>query len=395
MTKLRRKTSSLYLSSFASENKQTMPINKDALNRIRIIDGMLANPLGSYTTEDILRRVNGACGSEQRTVSLRMIQKDIKAIDEQFGKKIIRVPGYGGRRAVRYEDQSQPIFTQKLSDDEAAILHEALKTLGSMEGLENLQWLETLRKRLNEKIDDQEFPLISFSCNENLRMQPNMMGRLYLAISRRVAINIKYQRFGAEPSEFIISPYQLKQYNDRWYLIGTPMGDDTFKYRRDFYINLPLDRINSISAVEGVEYVDCDDSFEERFDDIIGVTFYEDVPVEEILIAVKRNHAGYIETKPLHGSQIKLVPELQAEKHLKYPTLSEYDFYNLSLRPNREFYSLLYQFGLDILVISPESIRLKAANEFNDIPSTITSARQEAIILFLIIVVIPPIEIIR
>ena len=355
MTKLRRKTNSLYLNSFASENKLTMPINKDALNRIRIIDGMLANPLGSYTTEDILRRVNGACGSEQRTVSLRMIQKDIKAIDEQFGKKIIRVPGYGGRRTVRYEDQSQPIFTQKLSDDEAAILHEALKTLGSMEGLENLQWLETLRKRLNEKIDDREFPLISFSCNENLRMQPNMMGRLYLAISRKVAINIKYQRFGAEPSEFIISPYQLKQYNDRWFLIGCPSGTEEFPHNPYFIVNLALDRIlDFVEQPDGYQKPEVD--LKARFDEIVGVTFNSQDNVEEILFAVAPSAIPYIETKPLHITQMAYPVEEQSKLRAKYPTLEEFSFYSIECRPNYELIGLLSSFLDQIVIVSPESL---------------------------------------
>ena len=61
-----------------------MPVNKDALKRYRIIDRLLSDPNRDYTTDRILKEVNQEC--EQ--VSIRMIQKDIKALEEEFGKPI-------------------------------------------------------------------------------------------------------------------------------------------------------------------------------------------------------------------------------------------------------------------------------------------------------------------
>ena len=77
-----------------------MPANKDALRRYRIIDKLLADPNHDYTTEDIKVRVNHECPK----VSIRMIQKDIKALEEEFGKIMVR--NAGGRGTVKYEDQS-------------------------------------------------------------------------------------------------------------------------------------------------------------------------------------------------------------------------------------------------------------------------------------------------
>ena len=56
-----------------------MPVNKDALKRYRIIDRLLSDPNRDYTTDRILKEVNQEC--EQ--VSIRMIQKDIKALEEE------------------------------------------------------------------------------------------------------------------------------------------------------------------------------------------------------------------------------------------------------------------------------------------------------------------------
>ena len=61
-----------------------MPVNKDAMARYRIIDKMLADPHYNYTTKQIEKAVSRECPK----VSTRMIQKDIKALEEDFGKEL-------------------------------------------------------------------------------------------------------------------------------------------------------------------------------------------------------------------------------------------------------------------------------------------------------------------
>lgn len=341
-----------------------MPVNKDALNRIRIIDQMLSNPLGSYSTEDIRRRVNGACGDKQREVTLRMIQKDIKAIEDQFEKKVVREVGYGGRRTVRYEDQSQPIFSQQLTDEEAAILHEALKMLGRLDGLENLQWLDSLRKRLDERIDDRALPIISFSYNEQLRMQPKMLGRLFSAISRNVAIDVVYQRFGAEPEHHLLSPYQLKQYNDRWYLLGCPAGTEESTYNPEIIKNLALDRILDFTELtDGYQEIEID--LKARYDEIVGVTYYSDIDIEEIVFAVAPSAIPFIETKPIHITQMVYPEEEQLRMKKLYPQLQAFAFYSIECRPNYELISNLASYQDQIVVVEPKILSKNIWNSIN------------------------------
>ena len=345
-----------------------MPVNKDALNRIRIIDQMLANPLGNFSTDDIRRRVNGACGDKQREVSLRMIQKDINAIEEQFEKKIVREIGYGGRRTVRYEDQSQPIFSQQLTDEEATILHQTLKLLGHFDGLDNLQWIEALRKRLNERVDDSKLPYLSFSHNERLRSEPHMLGRLFSAIAQKSAVNVIYQPFGAERRHIILSPYQLKQYNDRWFLLGTPEGTKDYPFDPEFIVNLALDRI--------IDFTECKELYKEpvadlkdRFDQIIGVTYRKDADIEEILFAVSPSALSYIETKPLHITQMRYPDAEQTRLREEYPKLKYFTFYSIECRPNYELYALLASYQDQIRVIEPSGVVEKITNSLKNLQS--------------------------
>ena len=89
-----------------------MPVNKDAMARYRIIDRMLADPHKDYTTKDIEKAVSLECPK----VTMRMIQKDVKALEEEFGKELVR--NAGGRGTVKYKDQTAPLFYHEFAADE-------------------------------------------------------------------------------------------------------------------------------------------------------------------------------------------------------------------------------------------------------------------------------------
>ena len=210
-----------------------MPVNKDALKRYRIIDRMLSNPNRDFTTGDILKRVNQECPH----VSIRMIQKDIKALEEEFGKEMIR--NADGRGTVRYADQSEPLFYQELTSDEEEVLREVLKSLGQFEGLDNFTWLDLLKKKL-EMTETTALPVISFSKNEGLQIPGTLLGRLFMAISKKSVIELTYEPFGKAAYPIKVHPYQLKQYNDRWFLLCCPLTTKEFPFNPEFILTFAL-----------------------------------------------------------------------------------------------------------------------------------------------------------
>lgn len=328
-----------------------MPVNKDALKRYRIIDEILSDPYHDYTTRQICHRVNHACDS---AVSLRMIQKDIKALNEEFGKALVK--NEGGRGTVRYEDQSTPVFSKKLTSDEQQVLREMLRTLGQFEGLENFTWLDLLKKRLDvDKSADSERSLISFGSNKRLQIPHNLLGRLYTAISRRQVIGINYHKgFEAEATYLEVYPYQLRQYNDRWFLIATPIKHD----KPDFIGTYPLDRIEEqFDYLEGINYVETHVDINARFDEIVGVTYMEENDVEDITFAVRQKSVDYVRTKFIHDTQIEYEgDDLESFRH-KYPSLSDCFFFSIECRPNYELTSRLASFGDNLIVVEPKTIR--------------------------------------
>ena len=331
-----------------------MPVNKDALKRYRIIDRILSDPNRDYTTDDILDKVNRECDH----VSKRMIQKDIKALEEEFGKTMIR--NFGRRGTVRYEDQSEPLFYQELTWEEEEVLREVLRSLGQFEGLDNFTWLELLKKKLEMKEDPNELPFISFSKNEGLQMPETLLGRLFNAIARKQVIRLTYTPFGREARKFSVIPYQLKQFNDRWFLLCCPLGNEQFPFNSEFIMNLPLDRISKeFEYLENEPYIQTSVDLKARFNEIIGVTLIQENDVEYIYYAVKKEQLDYIRTKWLHSSQMELDEESQEEFRQKYPSLSDCTFFTIECRENNELYARFASYCESVVLVEPTYMRTK------------------------------------
>ena len=339
-----------------SEKQHAMPVNKDAMSRYRIIDKMLADSSHDYTTGDILDAVLKECPH----VSLRMIQKDIKALEDpygQFQKEMIR--NAGGRGTVRYKDQSVPLFYQELTDDEEELLREVLKTLGQFEGLDNFTWLDLLKKKLDMKGSDSQRPMISFGKNDVLQIKDNLLGRLFTAISRKKVIRFNYRPFSsADVLVKTVYPYQLKQYNNRWYLLCSPVGTEQEPFNPEFIANFALDRFEGdFDYVEDEPYFETSVDLEDRFSEIIGVTMLKDEVCEDIYFAVKPQFVKYIETKWMHGNQMPLDEDAEEDFRRRYPKLSDNKFFSIECRPNPELYNRFASYAGLVTLVEPVRVR--------------------------------------
>jgi predicted DNA-binding transcriptional regulator YafY len=239
-----------------------MPTNKNALARIAILDELLADRHHYYNLDDLTEKCNQALEyNEQKPVTSRCIQKDINFIEyDGFHAEIERFTK-DGKYIIRYKDPSFSIFTKKLSDDEKNLLQEVLSTIGQFDGLSNFEWIDNLKQRL----DIEERPkVISFSNNPYLK-NSNLLAQIFDYVSHKNVVKVCYSAFTSAKSGMCFHPYLLKQYNDRWYLIGAADSDGKI-------LNLALDRITSIEPVADKEFVEPAEDFADRFEDIVGVT---------------------------------------------------------------------------------------------------------------------------
>lgn len=359
-----------------------MPLNKKAIVRYRVIDEMLSDKHHYFSTQDICDRCNRVLPEfgdkdDYEPVTIRTIQSDLKALPSLFPDvEIVHLTDPTGRRVVRYEDQSVSIFAKKLTEEEKALLKEVLNTLGQFSGLDNFEWLESLQMRLNDKksfnerMDDvanDDRKIILFSTNEYLKNK-EYLGWFFSAIKNRKVVKLDYRKFGQEqPSHFVVYPYFLKQYNDRWYLICNHVGDETHPYRSFHMENLPLDRIESYDYAENIEYKDCPIDVEERFFDIVGVTYMAKRPLTRISFCVSKDLAPYIETKPIHNSQRRIVGEELDSMRASHPSFADYVFYDIECIPDDyELPRLLKSFGSKLIVLSPDEIRKQVIEELKE-----------------------------
>lgn len=360
-----------YISQFVhifAENIESMPSNKNAVIRYKYLDEMLSDTTRSYTCSELWQKCNKRLTSiGLPEVTKRTVENDLNDLEcAPFCKEIDRSERKGGKTVLRYRDVTRPLFGKELSTDERLMLSEIFDALGHFSGLENFHWFDSIQSKLKSGVSRsrlfdepccRDVPVIEFSMNRYLK-NSNLIGDLFSAILHRDVLAVTYRKFGDSVSQTLrVYPYMLKQYSDRWYLICTPAGDSDNPYDSACVMNLPLDRIESFERCPGVPYRGCGVDLEEYFDDIVGVTYRKDTPIERILFAISDESADYIRTKPLHSSQTELTEETQQTLHRKHPEADGFTFFTIECIPNYELKSQMRGYGHLLMVISPESFR--------------------------------------
>ncbi len=344
-----------------------MPANKNAETRYQILDRLLANRYKHYSTEDLHRLVNEELREmESKPVSLRTIVYDLNYLEHgpfqadiehyQINEVSQNNPDKTVKKNChRYRDRSFSIYQQKLTDDEKHLLGEVFSILGQFDGLPNFEGLERLREGLKVKTDRQ---IVSFT--KNPLEGNNLLGELFTAISQRQVVELHYHKFDSpeEVRKVIVHPYLLKEYNRRWYLIAA--AENTGKI-----LHFALDRMDGFDPMPTHRYEEYEGDLNERFEDIIGITLFDDRPVDTIVFWVSNHSCEYVATKPLHESQRFIRGEREAEIRSNYPMLEGGRLFSIECIENYELIRELTSFGEDLLVLSPESIKQTVIDKVN------------------------------
>lgn len=343
-----------------------MPTNKNALIRYKYLDRLLSDHHHYYDIHDLTEKVNDMLYEDGfPEVTQRCIEKDLNTLEyAPFSAPIERF-NWNGKRCISYETRSFSIFKQEMSREERNLLREVLSTLGQFGGLENFKWLDDFKIGLGL---EERRQIISFSNNPYLQ-NSNLLGTLFDIISNEVVIKLSYHTFTDTTIRSIdFHPYLLKQYNDRWFLLGA--ADSDMKI-----LNFALDRIDEVEALPEKKYVECPEELSERFEDIVGVTLFEDRPVEHILLWTSDNSKGYIDTKPIHGSYTPIKGEKDHQLRMKYPHLLGGLFFSLDCIPNFELVRELCSYGKDLVVLESDGdIKndiIKRISDMNEIYSKV------------------------
>lgn len=320
-----------------------MPTNKNAQLRYKILDRCFSDFHYKYTIEDLVDKVNESlgdvCGAQ---VSVRQIREDIKHMrDRMTYNAPIRAYHYVGKKCYyRYADSDFSIFNNDLSVEEVASLRTTIDILSRFRGIPNNAWLEevisNLEYRFGMKPNSEN--IISFERNDLLKGN-EFLGELIDAALNHQPLNILYRTFSGKEWTSVIHPYHLKQFNNRWFLIGLQEGS-----HGNYITNKALDRIVRFSKADVPFIPNKDIDFDDYFKDVIGVTLPENHPEpEEVLLKFDAGRFPYIINKPIHPSQV-IVDET---KHVV----------RLFIRPNKEFEACVFSYGNQVEVLKPAWLR--------------------------------------
>lgn len=297
------------------------------VDRIRRLNELLRFPQG-YTIIELMAKLD---------VGERTIRKDLEQIQNPPYNAVFGNDYRGKERLYRYKDLS---FSLRLFDENNEIkekLNKAIEAISQYEGTPQYQWLKLCLLAIENGSVSGLGSVMSFENNADLEGIEHI-GALTDAIVHRYPIKLKYKPYHSDEQLIYVHPYHLKQFNNRWFLIGTPEGKDGFH-------NYAIDRIQDVEHLSK-KYKDTDTDFDEYFDDVIGVSV-SDLPKEHIELMINKKRYPYIKTKPLHWSQT----------HLKEKDTEEEICLTINVKPNHELLTMLLSFGPDIEVVSPPNLR--------------------------------------
>jgi predicted DNA-binding transcriptional regulator YafY len=322
-----------------------MAVNKNALIRYKILDRCFSNPGKRYFIEDLVSECNKQLmeiDPYSKGIQKRQLFEDIKFMEstEGWSAEIEKLP-FGKRKYYRYADKNFSISNQPLNSSEIEQLHSAMEIISRFKGMPQFEWINEFTPKLEQAftLDSKTKHIISFDSNEYLK-GVGFISELFHAVLYKKVLQITYLSYKNDlPKVFIIHPYYLKQYNNRWFLFG-------HNEVLNKLTNLALDRINLIEEHNLPYHDNHTYDFDEYFEDIIGVTKPDEGIAEKIVLKFNETSLPYVLSKPLHGSQKSIRTE---NEHL----------ISIEVMQNYELESLLLSFGERVNVISPQHLQEK------------------------------------
>jgi predicted DNA-binding transcriptional regulator YafY len=321
-----------------------MSQNKNALIRYKTIDKCLQNRYRQWTLEDLIECCSQALEEyegRQIPISKRTIQMDIQLMrSEKLGYNAPII--VYDKKYYKYEDEDFTITDIPLTETDMNVLTETVSMLKQFKDFSLFNDVSDILQRLEDKIYSEKShtkPVIYLDKNENLKGL-HYLDEIYQAIIKKVTLVITYKSFKSrEENKFHFHPFILKEFNNRWFLVGKKKSAAPVS-------NLALDRIISIDYDFNFPYIVEDFDADLFYKNVIGVTVNSGLQPRMIELWIDADNAPYVLTKPLHHTQ-RLIQENEDKSVIVH----------LSIAPNYEMERLLLGFGCGIEILKPQNLR--------------------------------------
>lgn len=323
-----------------------MAQNKNALIRYKTIDKCLQNYYRKWTLADLMEACSEALfefEGKENTVSKRTIQLDIQNMrSEKLGYNAPIV--VYDRKYYKYEDEDFSITDIPLNETDMSVLTETVTMLKQFKDFSLFNDVSDILQRLEDKIYSEKShtkSVIHLDKNEKLKGL-HFLDELYQAIIKKVVLKITYKSFKSNrPNTFNFHPFVLKEFNNRWFVIGKRKASQPV-------VNLALDRILSIDYNFDMSFIKEDFDVDEYYKNVVGVTVNTGLRPQRIELLVNKIHAPYVLTKPIHHTQ-RLIKENEDGSIIVHVLLIE----------NFELERIILGFGDGMTVLRPQKMKDK------------------------------------
>ena len=165
------------------------------------------------------------------------------------------------------------------------------------------------------------------------------------AMKESKTLRLKYKAFWQDTGKVILlEPYCIKQFKQRWYLLGRNVQADRL-------LIYALDRISEIEKEESMKFkMPSYFSAKEHFATAYGIITGDETPEETVVLRVTEWHAHYLRSLALHHTQ--------AEKE----SSDGYCTFEYHLCPTFDFQQEILSMGAFVEVLSPQWLREQIGN---------------------------------
>ena len=280
----------------------------------------------SYSTEALRTMYFEKTGED---VEPKTLQNDLRFMRLELGAPL--PPKANKHKGYSYVDNYS--ILEALDDSYYGSLNEVVALLRQSAKSKEFVGLEDILIRLEKRVAITDAEKNAFIAFEEVELKGmDFLPQLHQRILKKIFLQVKYQPYDEPVSERYIFPLLLKEYNNRWFLMGWEKGKTNIQ-------NLALDRMVSFRETVVKFPVDLRFNWQESFNNMIGVTLKG--TLEEVILRFNPKRFPYVETKKLHHSQ-----QIVDERTIR-----------IRVYTNPELLSKILEFGADVEVLAPDSLR--------------------------------------
>ncbi len=314
-----------------------MAATKNQFKRLEILDELFGRK--KCTQEELLSYINDKLSDDGNAIDKRTLFRDIKYLIEEKGAPVHR-PEKGDE--FYYYIAKFSIRNVPLDEDDVVALKKAIVVFKQVQDFQMTDELEGIIRKLENRIHtqtDHQPTIVQFEKHTSSSGK-EFFDNLMDAIEAKIPVNLSYQPFGAKDAfEKTVHPYLLKEFRNRWFLIGR-------EGQASYITNYALDRIKKIKNSEATFIENNLFDPEHYFDSLIGVSVPRDAKPENVAIKVYKKSVPYVLTKPIHNSQAVTKENKDGSMVVE-----------LNLIINFEFKSILLSYGAGVEIKKPLSLR--------------------------------------